>query len=97
VIRRHDWQPVSDWRDKQAIKNQIAGPESEAIELYPAEARVFDYANWAHLWLMPGGEAFPFGYSKGKRSSAPQGLGQRALGERTDTSPLVRVGVFWRG
>jgi hypothetical protein len=91
MVRRHDWQPVSDWRDKQAIKNQIAGPESEAIELYPAESRVVDYANWAHLWLMPGGEAFPFGFSKGNRSSAPQGLGQRGLEERTDTSPLVKV------
>ena len=73
MIRRHDWQPVSDWRDKQAIKNQIAGPESEAIELYPAESRVVDYANWAHLWLLPGGEAFPFGFSKGKRFRSGSG------------------------
>ena len=47
MIRRHDWQPMLDWRDKQEIKNQIAGPESEAIELYPSESRVYDYANWA--------------------------------------------------
>ncbi len=30
MIRRKDWKPVFDWRDKQAIKNQVAGPESES-------------------------------------------------------------------
>src|SRR5438105_15184081 len=58
-IRRKDFGPLVDWRDKQAIKNQIAGPESEAIELYPAESRVVDKQNWAHLWLQPGGARFP--------------------------------------
>lgn len=33
LIRRRDWQPVFDWRDKQSIKNQLAGAESEAVEL----------------------------------------------------------------
>jgi hypothetical protein len=32
-IRRHDWKPCLDWRDKQAIKSRIAGPECEAVEL----------------------------------------------------------------
>jgi hypothetical protein len=45
-IRRHDWKPCSDWRDKQAIKNQLVGAEWEAAELYPAESRVQDQANW---------------------------------------------------
>jgi hypothetical protein len=27
AIRRHDWAPCSDWRDKLAIKNQIVGAE----------------------------------------------------------------------
>jgi hypothetical protein len=95
MIRRHDWQPFSDWRDKQAIKNQIAGPESEAIELFPAESRVVDNQNWAHLWLLPGGEAFPFGYSKGERSIDSQGVTQRGPGERSDTSRLARL-PQWR-
>ena len=43
------------------------------------------------LMAMPGGEAFPFGYSKGKRSNAPQGLGQRGLVERSDTSRLAQL------
>jgi len=43
-----------DWRDFQAIKNQIAGPECEAFELYPAESRVLDPSNYYTLWCFPG-------------------------------------------
>lgn len=34
-----------DWRDFQAIKNQLAGPDWEAIEVYPAEDRLTDPSN----------------------------------------------------
>jgi hypothetical protein len=43
-----------DWRDFQAIKNQLAGPECEAFELYPAEARLLDPSNYFSLWCFPG-------------------------------------------
>jgi hypothetical protein len=49
-IKRRDKQPVTDWRDKQAMKNQLVGPECEGIELYPAESRLVDGANQYHLW-----------------------------------------------
>ena len=45
-----------DWRDLQRIKNEIAGPEREACELYPAESRLVDEANQFHLWVLPEGE-----------------------------------------
>ena len=31
----HDGTARHDWRDFQAIKNQLAGPECEAFELVP--------------------------------------------------------------
>lgn len=65
-IRRHDWKPCLDWRDKQAIKNQIAGPECEAAEVYPAESRVVDTSNWSHLWVLPLSERFSFGFIEGQ-------------------------------
>jgi hypothetical protein len=37
-IKRIDKQPIRDWRDVQQIKNQLVGPECEAVELYPAES-----------------------------------------------------------
>ena len=50
-IKRHDKQPVHDWRDMQAIKNLLCGAEAEAIELYPAESRLIDQANQYHLFV----------------------------------------------
>lgn len=43
-----------DWRDFQAIKNQLAGDECEAFELYPAESRLLDPSNYYTLWCFPG-------------------------------------------
>jgi hypothetical protein len=43
-----------DWRDFQAIKNQLAGDETEAFELYPAESRLLDPSNYYTLWCFPG-------------------------------------------
>lgn len=53
-IKRRDKAPLHDWRDLQAIKSALCGPEVEAIELYPAESRVVDTVNQYHLWaFMP--------------------------------------------
>lgn len=55
-IKRNDRAPVSDWRDKQAIKNQLCGEDASGIELYPSEGRVVDTANQYHLWVFLDGE-----------------------------------------
>lgn len=66
-IKRIDRQPIHDWRDLQAIKNQIVGPECEAVELYPAESRLVDTANQFHLWCCPDPSfRFPFGFNEGR-------------------------------
>lgn len=61
-IKRLDKLPIHDWRDLQRIKNEILGPEEEAVELYPAERRLVDSANQYHLFCFIGKEA-PFGYT----------------------------------
>lgn len=61
-IKRYTRQAVRDWRHLQQIKNEICGPEREAVELFPAESRLTDLANEAHLWVLPEGERFPFGW-----------------------------------
>lgn len=43
-----------DWREFQAIKNQLAGSECEGFELYPAESRLLDPSNYYTLWCFPG-------------------------------------------
>jgi hypothetical protein len=52
-IWRHDDGPLHSWADLQHIKNSICGEGSEAVELYPAEARKVDRANVTHLWVLP--------------------------------------------
>ena len=65
-IRRNDRLPVTDWRHKQKIKNQLAGEDCEAVELYPAEDRLVDTSNQFHLWCFPPGVRVPVGYEDGR-------------------------------
>jgi len=51
AIRRHDGQPCKEWLHFQQIKNEIIGPENEAMELFPAESRLVDSADEYHLWV----------------------------------------------
>jgi hypothetical protein len=64
-IKRMDRAPVRNWRHMQQIKNEVAGPFAEAVELYPSEARVMDNANQYHLWVAPEGVEWPLGISGG--------------------------------
>lgn len=61
-IRRNDRAAERDWRTFQRIKNEVCGPEREAMELYPAQARLVDSSNQYHLWVAPEGMKFPIGY-----------------------------------
>lgn len=61
-IKRQDKEVIHDWRDLQEIKNLLCDKEREAVELYPAESRLVDTSNQFHLFVMPVGEKFPFGY-----------------------------------
>jgi hypothetical protein len=63
-IRRLDGRPCKDWSDHQRIKNELIGPEYEAVELFPAESRLIDTTNEYHLWVHPNpGFRFPFGFN----------------------------------
>lgn len=68
-IRRIDRKVIHDWRDLQQVKNDIFGPETEAVELYPSDDRVVDTANSYHLWVLTDpGTKFPFGWGTGLRT-----------------------------
>jgi len=62
-IKTRDKAPYHDWRDFQRIKNELVGPEYEAVELYPAESRLMDTSNQYHIWCFLDFK-FPFGYKK---------------------------------
>jgi len=65
-IKREDREPIHDWRDLQIIKSLFCGPESEGIEIYPAESRMVDTANQFHLWVFPDGATIPVGFNDGR-------------------------------
>ncbi len=52
-----------DWRHFQKIKNELLGPEEEAVELYPAESRLVDLSNEYSLWSIKGWK-WPIGYAE---------------------------------
>lgn len=83
-IRRVDRKAQRDWRHFQRIKNEIFGPEAEAIELYPAESRLVDEANQYHLYVITKGR-FPFGMEErsvsGPGEAAAIGAKQRPFEE----------------
>jgi hypothetical protein len=82
-IRRLDGGMVKDWRHFQQIKNEIAGPEREALEIYPAESRKVDTSNKWHLWVLPEGAKVNLGWEHSdisyKEIRGVPGLRQRPL------------------
>ena len=72
-ISRRDGRPARDWRDLQAMKNQLVGPECEGIELYPAESRVVDTANQSHVWVFNDPSfRIPIGWTRGVKMDAAE-------------------------
>lgn len=66
-IKRRDKGPIDEnrWRILQRIKNEVIGPEHEAVELYPAESRLVDTSNQYHLWVLADPlMRWPFGFTE---------------------------------
>jgi hypothetical protein len=84
-LKRNDRAAVRDWRHMQRLKNEVVGPEREAVELYPAESRLVDEANQYHLWVFPEGDQAPIGFEERMVGSpalaAASGARQRAFDE----------------
>jgi hypothetical protein len=62
------------------IRDEIVGPEHDAVELYPRRSREVDRVNHYHLWIVASDKCgFPFGFSRGRdvRREAPAGYKQR--------------------
>jgi hypothetical protein len=64
-IRRLDGGTCKEWADLQRIKNEIVGPEYEAVELFPAESRLVNTGNQYHLWVHSSPSyRFPIGWAQ---------------------------------
>lgn len=41
------------WPEMQRIKDEIAGPDATAVEVYPPQSEIVDQADMYHLWVLP--------------------------------------------
>lgn len=51
MIRRPDARPIDSWSDLQRVKNEIFGPEIEAIQFFPPQSELIDDANLYWLFI----------------------------------------------
>ncbi len=49
------------WYEMQRIKDELAGEDATAVEVYPPHAEIVDGADMFHIWVLP--EHLPFGLS----------------------------------
>lgn len=105
AIVRTDREAVHDWRHLQRIKNELVGPEREACEIFPRESRLVDTNNQYHMFVLPEGNTFPFGYanrdvsdgsklSSSKHKQRPFDVEPEGLNAREDGD--VHIAVYGR-
>jgi hypothetical protein len=60
AIKRCDGKPiVATWDVLQSIKNEYAGPDRYAVEVFPDEDSLVYEENMRHLWVFPEGQRLP--------------------------------------
>ena len=85
------------WVEMQRIKDELAGPDKTAVEVYPPKAEVVDEADMFHIWVL----AEPLPFSLASR----QGLGYTATGSKNGAArsgastpaPGLTINLMWRG
>lgn len=97
-IRHNDRRAVRDWRHFQRIKNELAGPEREGVEVFPPESQLVDTANQYHIFVLPEGNTSPYTWRAGRRvSSNPDSPEIRSWIESMGHDPdLVSKGAVQR-
>lgn len=51
MVRRSDSKPIYSWADLFRIKNEVLGPEVEAIQFMPKVSELIDQANLYWFWV----------------------------------------------
>lgn len=93
-FHRHDRAAVRDWRHFQAIKNEVAGSERTAIEIFPAESQLVDTSNEYHLWVLPVGYPLPFAMPEGRVMTQAEGVAEYGVtkARQRDWQPGIPTG-----
>jgi hypothetical protein len=96
-IRHNQGKAVRDWRHFQKIKNELAGEEREALEIFPKESDLIDVSNSYHLFVLPAGDTSMFTWREGRHvTSDPSDEETKAWVESQGGDPNSIVGVAQR-
>ncbi len=69
IIRRQDKQAIHNWQHFFEIKNQLLGPECEAVEVYPKGSQLIDEKHHYHLWgFRSPKDTFGIGFQIGRQA-----------------------------
>jgi len=55
MVQKWDDTPIS-WATLQRVKNEVFGPNTWAVQYFPAEDQLIDQFNFYWLWVFPGGQ-----------------------------------------
>lgn len=82
TICRVDQREIREsWDALQRIKNEVVGPESWAVESYPADTDLMNVAPMRHLWIVPADVTLPCQWRRGTMSDqAAARLGMKPIG-----------------
>ncbi len=64
-IRKHvEGAKEPSWSELQRIKNELVGPERQAVQVYPRHSDLVDQADMYHLWLYDEDDDCPFNFTR---------------------------------
>jgi hypothetical protein len=81
-IKRNDREAECDWRMFMRIKNELVGPDREAIQVFPSMSRVVDTANQYFLFVAPKGFVLGVGF-----------IDRLVLDESSSTAANSKMGI----
>lgn len=74
-IRHNQDKAVRDWKHLQRIKNELAGSEREATEIFPPQSMLTSMDNEHHLFVTPVGVSSIYVYEEKVRAEGLSGYG----------------------
>ena len=105
-FKHHANVAITDFRDMQAIKNELVGKQSFCVQIFPPEEHLVDGANQYHLWcLVPDSwpevsedeewPALPLGFTERMVNDSPLGGGRQRTFEEHN-APTEKDREEWK-
>jgi hypothetical protein len=67
------WLDNITWDDMQRLKRECGRGDNDAVEIFPRDVDLVNVANMRHLWVLPIGRVFGFGWRAPRPAAQPEG------------------------